>query len=77
MTVVKTADKPSEAILIGIEKFIATSLPVVQKSVVSAANDEEGRERAVALLKRLMAELVNWLTFEEAVSVAEELFSEC
>jgi len=29
VTVVKTADKPSEAILIGIEKFIATSLPVV------------------------------------------------
>ncbi len=44
---------------------------------MTATEDSEGRSRAVALLKRLMAEIVNWLTFEEAVSVAEELFSEC
>ena len=31
----------------------------------------------MALLKRLMGEIVCWLTFEEAVSTAEELFSEC
>ena len=73
----KTAEKPSEAILLGIEKFMADTMPVVQKSVTTAENDEEGRNRAVTLIKRLMGEVVRWLTFEEAVSVAEKFFSEC
>lgn len=73
----KTADKPSEAILIGIEKFLEQNLTVVQKSIESITDDLEGRVRAVALIKRLMGEIVNWLSFEEAVSTAEELFSEC
>ena len=50
---------------------------MVQGSIVGIQDDKEGRVRAVNLIKRLMAEIVNWLTFEEAVSVAEELFSEC
>lgn len=73
----KTADKPSEAILIGIEKFLEQNLTVVQKSIENITDDLEGRVRAVALIKRLMGEIVNWLSFEEAVSTAEELFSEC
>ena len=77
MIAAKTAEKPSEAILLGIEKFMADTMPVVQKSVKTAENDEEGRNRAVTLIKRLMGEVVRWLTFEEAVSVAEKFFSEC
>lgn len=61
----------------GIDKFIGEALPIAQQSVVAASEDLEGRVRAVNLLKRLMAEIVCWLNFEEAVSVAEELFSEC
>ena len=74
---VKTAEKPSEAILLGIEKFLNDTMPVVQASVTTAENDEEGRNRAISLIKRLMGEIVRWLTFEEAVSVAEKFFSEC
>ena len=71
------AVKPSEAILLGIEGFLVSNMPVVQRSVVTAETDEEGRNRAVALVKRLMMEIVRWLTFEEAVTVGEKFFSEC
>ena len=56
---------------------MSENLPVVQRSIESIGDDLEGRVRAVNLLKRLMAEIVTWLKFDEAVSVAEELFSEC
>ena len=52
-------------------------MPLVQRNIETSLDDNEGRSRAVALLKRLMGEIVCWLTFEEAVSTAEELFSEC
>lgn len=74
---VKTAEKPSEAILMGIEKFFTDHLPVVQSSVVTADKDEEGRKRAIAYINRLMGEVVRWLDFEEAIHVAETFFSEC
>ena len=51
VTAVKTAQKPSEAILMGIDKFIGETLPVVQGSVVAAHEDSEGRARAVTFLK--------------------------
>ena len=61
----------------GIEMFLGKHLPICQASVIATSDDNEGRSHAVSLLKRLMVEIVNWLTFEEAGSVAEELFSEC
>ena len=61
----------------GIEKFFTDHMPVVQKSVVTADKDEEGRKRALAYINRLMAEIVRWLDFHEAINVAETFFSEC
>ena len=65
------AEKPSEAILKGIEKHMQETLPVVQRGIEGDYNDDEGWVKAVTFLKRLMAEIVNWLTYEEAVTVAE------
>ena len=71
------AEKPSEAILKGIEKHMQEAMPIVQRTIESDYNDDEGRVKAVEFLKRLMAEIVNWLSYEESVVVAEQLFCEC
>ena len=52
-------------------------MPIVQRGIEGDHSDDEGRVKAVTFLKRLMSEIVNWLTYEESVAVAEELFSEC
>ena len=71
------AEKPSEAILKGIEKHMQEAMPIVQRTIEADYSDEEGRVKAVEFLKRLMAEVVNWLSYEESVVVAEQLFCEC
>ena len=47
----------------------------MQQSITKTNDDKKGRGLAVTLLKDLMGEIVNWLNFDEAVDVGEELFT--
>ena len=69
-----SAKKPSEAILVGIERFVNDQFKPAQNAIEKQSDDVQGRKIAVTVITKLMKEISNWLLFEELVNVADQFF---